>query len=103
MKIALGAQRGKALLDVIAAHLKGKPGLEVTTSASPAISRHGRGVAAAVAAGEYERAFCSAAPASRQHLGQQGAGYPGGADPRHFRPSGPPSRTTPRSSTMARG
>ncbi|MDQ0469270.1 D-erythrulose-4-phosphate isomerase [Labrys wisconsinensis] len=62
MKIALGADSaGKPLLDVIAAHLKGKPGLEVTDlSQSGTYAGTAEGVAAAVAAGEYERGilFC---------------------------------------------
>ena len=62
MKIALGADgAGKPLLDVIAAHLKAKSGIEATDLSAPGfyadIADH---VASKVLAGEYDRAllFC---------------------------------------------
>ena len=57
MKLALGADSaGKPLLDGIAAHLEGRPGLEVTDlSKAGYYADIAEGVASAVVAGEYER------------------------------------------------
>ncbi|WP_158816471.1 RpiB/LacA/LacB family sugar-phosphate isomerase [Methylocapsa sp. S129] len=62
MKIVLGADSaGKSLLDVIAAHLAGKTGLEVTDlSQSGFYAETADRAASAIVAGEYERGilFC---------------------------------------------
>jgi ribose 5-phosphate isomerase B len=62
MKIALGADSaGKPLLDVVAAHLAGKPGLEVTDLSQPGFYADIAAVTAAtITAGENDRAilFC---------------------------------------------
>jgi len=62
MKVALGADSaGKPLLDVIANHLKGKPGIEVTDLSQPGFYADIAEVtAASITSGENERAilFC---------------------------------------------
>ncbi len=62
MKIVLGADRaGKPLLDVIAAHLAGKPDIEVTDLSQPGYyAQMADCAASAVARGEHERGilFC---------------------------------------------
>ena len=79
MKIALGADSaGKPLLDVVAAHLAGKPGLEVTDLSQPGFYADIAAVTAAtITSGENDRGHPVLRHRHRRlHFGQQGARHP---------------------------